>query len=316
MRSPLFIAALAVSGCVVPRSMTLGQMAAPIGRGAAEVGVFGGVLYASQLNPPYTTSTATGDGITHQDQHAVVSAPMAEANVQYGFSDHLAFNVHASSAGFQPGLKWTLNRSKLAHVALLPAVGMGYASHAQSTYSTNSEGVLTEDTPGWVTSFTFLAGLKVLVSHRSGFFAGVGYDILFNRSMNVVDRGTSAAGERSEAATQTLAHQLSASVGFDIALGMVHLRPEIAFAVYPGVSTSISTQVATKTNVVDAYGGFGWAIFPGFTLAVASPPRKLTAEEEDEERAKVKLQRKSDDDDDDDSEDDEAPSRPRHRDDD
>lgn len=322
MRSPWLVAALACAGCVVPRSMTVGQMAAPVGRGATEVGVFGGILYASQLNPPYTTSTASGDGISNQDQRRVFGAPMAEANIQHGFSEHLALNVHASPAGIQPGLKWTLNRSKAAHVALLPAFGLGYASQAHSTFSAGTDGVQTENSPGSITSFTFLGGLKVLVSHRSGFFAGVGYDLLFNRSVDIAERGTSASGDRSQVTTQTLAHQLGASVGFDIALGMVHLRPEIAFAVYPGVSTSITTRVPPTETNVGAWGGFGWAIFPGFSLAVATPPRAATVEEDEEEKAKARSRRRARDEDDEEEgegegeDDEEDPSPRRHRDDD
>ena len=308
MRRTWLAVAVALTGCVTPRSMVIGQMAAPVGRGATEVSVFGGVGYASQTDPPIPSQ----DGTTSTQQtNKGFTAPGAEANIQHGFDDHFALNVHASPAGLEPGLKWTLNTSRIAHVALLPAVGIGYASYANSTLQSDSSGVQTELAPGTTTSFTFLGGLKVLVSHRSGFYAGVGYDLLFNRSVATVDRGTTAGGSSSRTTTQTLAHQLSASVGFDIALGMVHIRPEVAFAVYPAISKYV--EVSTPpTATADGYAeGFGWAIFPGFSVAVVSPQRELTDDEVEEQKAKVRKHRKSDGDtdDEDENESDEAPRR-------
>jgi hypothetical protein len=55
-------------------------------------------------------------------------------------------------------------------------------------------------------------------------------------------------------------------VGFDIALGMVHLRPELAFAVYPGIGQTLTSRVGEMTNSVSATGGFGFAVLPGFTI--------------------------------------------------
>lgn len=302
MRSLLVVAA-ALTGCVTPRSMTIGQMAAPVGRGATEVSVFGGVMYGNQSDPP--TKVATVDStVDSQVQHRVLGAPLAEANIQHGFDEHFALNIHASSAGVEPGLKWTVNTSRFAHVALLPSIGVGYASYANSTFNSGNDGVQTEVAPGSTTAFTFLAGLKILVSHRSGFFAGVGYDFLFNRSVSSVDRGTGASGDASRTTTQTLAHQASASVGFDIALGMVHIRPEVALAIYPGIAKYFTVHAPPSADTQDGGGGgFGWAIFPGFSIAVQSPRRELTDDEKEEERAKVRKHRKSDGDSDDDDDD-------------
>lgn len=312
MRSWLLLALVAATGCVVPRSMTVGQMAAPVGRGATEVGVFGGVMYATQTNPPFTTQDAAGDSVTNQSVGKAFAAPGAEANIQHGFNENFALNVHASPAGVQPGLKWTINRSRIAHVALLPAIGVGYASYGQSVYSAGVDGVQMENNPSSTTSFTFLGGLKVLVSHRSGFFAGVGYDFIFNRSLSSTILGTGSVQTRSETLTSTLAHQISASVGMDIALGLVHLRPEIAFAVYPGLSTNITTRTPPNESSVGAGGGFGFAILPGFTIAVASPPRaKTEAEEEEEEQPKKK--RGGDDEDEDEADDEDEKPRSKRK---
>ncbi len=303
MRSGL-VFALVAAGCVAPRSLTVGQLAAPVGRGATEVGVFGGVLYGAQTDPTLTDKS--------QAVHRVFGAPTAEANVQHGFNDTFALNLHASNAGLEPGLKITLNRSRVAHVALLPAVGLGYGSYASSTLVDDGNGLLVETAPASVTSFTFLAGLKVLVSHRSGFFAGVGYDLLYHRSLSTQDRGGPAPAQT---LTQSLSHQVSASVGFDFVIGaMVHLRPEVAFAVYPGGSKSIATLVPPANVVNDGgAGGFGFVVLPGLSIAVASPVRELSADEREEEKAATPKRRKSDGERDEDDDDEEAPKSTRSR---
>lgn len=292
------------TGCLVPRSMTLGQMAAPVGRGAMEVGVFTGVQYATQTDPPFTTQDPGGGTITNQKKNTSFALPGAEANLQYGFNEHVAFNVHASPAGLQPGVKWTINKSRVAHVALLPAVAFGYGSLGGATFSAGSDGVQRENNPTSTTSFTFLGGLKVLVSHRSGFFAGVGYDFQLNRSLSSYVQGTGNVQDKYETLTIATGHQISASIGMDIAFGMIHLRPEVAFAVSPTIGTSQTVRGPAMENTVSAGGGFGFAVFPGFTIAVASPRKEKTRVEEEEEEAseRLKKRRRGDDDEDDDDE--------------
>lgn len=291
MRSSMIGVLVLASGCVMPRSMVVGQMAAPVGRGATEVGVFTGLQYAAQTDPPYQTSDAAGAPITNQQTRRAFALPQAEANIQYGFDEHFALNVHGSSAGVQPGLKWTINKSRHAHVALLPAVAFGFARQDGVTLAAGVDGVQHENHPTSLTSFTFLGGLKVLVSHRSGFFAAVGYDFVFNRSLSAQVIGTGNVQDRYEALTQLTAHQLSASVGLDIPLGMVRLRPEIAFAVTPGISSVINAGPPGAQTQTAAGGGFSFAVFPGFTLAVASPPRELTEDEKEDEARKVRKRR-------------------------
>ncbi len=307
MRS--LILALA-SGCIVPRSMMIGQMAAPVGRGATDVGVQTGFIYASQTNPQYPGQDAIGDPIKTNEKTAGFTIPAFEANLNAGFNEHVAFNVHASSAGLQPGLKLTLNKSKIAHVALMPQIGFGYASLGASTYVAGIDGVLVETAPRSQTSFTFLGGLKFLFSHRSGFYAGVGYDFIFNRNYNAAIVGATGVAEKSEIIYSTTGHQIAASIGLDITLGWVHLRPEIAFAVTPGIA-----QTLTRSQLsVSGTGGGGWALMPGFTIAIVTPRRELTdAEQEEEaEAAKAAKKKKGDDseDEDDEEEDEDAPKRP------
>ncbi|MCC6337964.1 MAG: hypothetical protein IT380_28725 [Myxococcales bacterium] len=89
MRSCLVLAmaAAAATGCVMPRSMALGQMAAPVGRGAMEVGVFTGVQYGGQSEPPFTTTDVGGATLTNQKSNNAFALPGAEANLQYGFTE-------------------------------------------------------------------------------------------------------------------------------------------------------------------------------------------------------------------------------------
>lgn len=279
MRSGLSIVWLLLVGCVAPRSMTLGMMAAPVGRGA-EVGVFSGVGYSVQTNPVVPSGAQNT-----QSQSRTFALPAFEANVQKGFNDRFALNVHVSPAGIQPGLKWTVNRSRVAHFAILPAVAFGYGSVANSDYVAQATGAQTEVNPRATTSFTFLGGLKLLVSHRSGFYAGAGYDFVFNRSNS--SSAPSVNADRTDLITQTTTHQIMAAVGFSIALGLVSLRPEIAFAVNPTLSQTVSSRVgANVTGDQTLTGGFGWAILPGFSIAVRTPPEKVEDEgdEEDERR--------------------------------
>ncbi|MFO0596190.1 MAG: hypothetical protein U0228_12820 [Myxococcaceae bacterium] len=313
------VAVLSGSGCLVPRSMVVGQMAGPVGRGATDVGVFTGVQYASQTNPPFQSQNGIGDPITTQERSAGFGLPAFEANLQYGFNDNVGLNVHASPAGIQPGVKLTVNRSKTAHFAILPQVAFGYGSIANSVFVAGADGVQVETSPTSKTSFSFLGGLKLLVSHKSGFFAGVGYDFLFNRQYSAAIVGSSNVTDKAENITSTIGHQISVGIGMDIALGWVHLRPEICAAVTPGIAQTKSGRVgAMEIPSVTGTGGFGFAIFPGFTLAVASPQREMTAEEEEEEENRIKEEKRrkarrnggqqEDDEDDDDDEDGKKPT--------
>lgn len=313
MRTWLCCVLALASGCIVPRSMTMGQMAAPVGRGATDVGVNTGFLYASQTNPPFVTGQdAAGQPITTQEKTNAFSIPAFEANIEHGFSDRIGLNVHASSAGLQPGLKVTLNKSKIASVSLLPAIAFGYGSIGASTFAAGADGVQVETAPRSQTSFTFLGGLKVLFSHRSGFYAGLGYDFIFNRNYNAAILGGGNVTDKSEVINSTTSHQISAALGLDIKLGMVHVRPEISFAVYPGISQNITRRIAPNDTTVGATGGFGFAIFPGFTMAVVSPIRELTEEEEQEEAEvqKAEKRKKGDDAEGDDDDDEDTVKRP------
>lgn len=294
--------------------MMIGQMAAPVGRGATDVGIQTGFIYASQTNPQFPGQDGIGDPIKTNEKTAGFTIPAFEANINHGFNEHVALNLHASSAGLQPGLKLTLNKSKVAHVALMPQLGFGYASLGASTYIAGIDGVLVETAPRSQTSFTFLGGLKLLFSHRSGFYAGVGYDFIFNRNYNAAIVGATGVTDKSEIINSTTGHQIAASIGIDIKLGWVHLRPEIAFAVTPGIAQEVTRRLGTDSISVTGTGGGGWALMPGFTIAIVTPRRELTEEEEQEEeeaeKAAKKKKRGDDSEDEDEDEDEDEVKRP------
>lgn len=304
MRSGLWLTVLLLGvGCVTPRSMTLGMMAAPIGTGT-EVGVMTGFGYGSVTGPVVTTTNpVTMETSSTQTVNRTFSIPAFEANVTKGFSDHVGLNVHVSPAGIQPGLKWTVNRSKVAHFALLPAFAIGYASVGSADFLAQSTGAQTELNPRATTSFTFLGGLKLLFSHVSGFYAGAGYDAVFQRSNS--SSAPTAQADRSDTITETLTHQIMAAVGYSIGLGAVSVRPEVAFAVNPTLSQLTQTRLGgADTGQISRTGGSGWALLIGFTIAVASPPGKSSSSSDEDD-----VERRSDDEEDQEAE--PQPSRPR-----
>jgi hypothetical protein len=277
-----FVVPLA-SACVLPRSIMLGQTAAPVGNGATEVGVFGGILYLNQTNPPFFTTDDVGEPVSNQPQGRVFGAPSAEANIQHGFSDRFALNVHLSPAGIQPGVKWNINDSKIAHLALLPAFALGYASYGGTTFSAGADGIQSQVDPNAVTAFSFLVGLKLLFSHQNGFFAGLGYDFSLNRSLKTGVIGTGNVKDPTETLAVYYGHQVAASIGLDVKLGMVHIRPEVAFAFLPGLVVQETRRVAPAEMTQSNGGGYGFAVFGGFSVAVQSPARESAPEDETSE---------------------------------
>jgi hypothetical protein len=292
-----------------------GQMASGVGRGATEVAVFGGVGYATQTNPATHSTDVAGDPVNTQTTATGFALPGIEANIQRGFTEKIGLNVHLSSAGIQPGLKWTLNRSKIFHVALLPAIGVGYGSVRTSSLVSGIDGVQTEYNPSTTTSFTFLGGLKVLFSHVSGFYLGVGYDFVYNRSNNNGITGGGNVQTGYQNLTTTGSHHIMGAVGFDVALGMVHIRPEIAFAAMPSLATTWTsvTEGSNGTQVSNG-GGFGWMILPGFSIAVASPAVAKSDEEVEVEHAQKRGHEDTTDADENDDDDD-RPKLKKHHDD-
>jgi hypothetical protein len=282
MRMVVLVIAVGVgAGCVTQRSLGVGQLASAVGKGAADINVFTGVMYQQQSAPPTPSSGPGGETLTNQVNSKGLSLPWFEANANYGFGDHLGLNVHMSPAGIQPGLKITLNKSRIANIALLPQLGIGYASYGESTTSSDSTGRGTEVNPTSTTSLIFTAGLKVLISHQSGFFTGLGYDFMFTRNVQNSTSGPPQSLVYHQTVLSSIQHQIGLAVGMSIKLGFLSIRPEIAFAIAPAIS---GTRTIDNTNSFSASGGFAWAILPGFGFALTSPPNTSDRGAEEDEK--------------------------------
>ncbi len=278
--APALIVATAAAGCLTPRSLVLGQTAAPVGAGAVEAGLATGFAYQSQQAPGALTTDSTGTkDLFGQDLSRGFSLPAFEANLQVGVSDRVAVNLHASPAGLQPGAKITLNRG-FGQVALLPEVGVGYGSSATSTFFTGKDGRQTEANPTATTFFGFLAGLKLVASHRMGLYGGLGYDVQLTNSVTTGTTGTGGATSATLASAGTVQHNITGAIGFDWAFGQVHLRPELAAAVTPAIAVHTVTSAGTSDNS----GGLGFLILPTLTVAVASDPRRDEAPAAEDEQ--------------------------------
>lgn len=285
MRAAL-ISLLCCSACIAPRSISYGQMASGVGRGATEVGVMTGFMYASQTTPPVQTSDGNGGTTTSQTTTRGFAMPAFEANLEHGFTRKLGLSVHASSAGLQPGIKITVTDSRVVHFALLPSVALGYGSLADSQFTAGSDGLLRENNPSTTTSFSLLTGLKFIFSHQSGFYLGAGYDFMYTRSFRSGVVGAIGAQDKVESLTTAGHHVITGAAGFSITLGMLRLRPEVAFSVTPGITSTTTTAVGATTTAATAFGGSAWAILPGFTVAIATPAQARPADDEATESVK------------------------------
>jgi hypothetical protein len=276
----LSVAGIVACGCMTPRSIMLGEMAAPLGKGVQEIAVGAGVGYAQQVAPAFNTPLPNGMDVQQNQQisHAF-ALPGVEGNAQFGLGDHLALNAHLSSAGLQPGLKITVNGPRdRAHFALLPSFALGYASYGQSTNVTGPDGVLHSTAPSGTTSFTFMLGLKAIVSVRGGFYAGVGYDLILTRSVTTGQTGSGNSTTDFSNLTTSIQHQLTLNVGFTVEVGFLRIRPEIALGIIPAISQSFTQNDMTTGGS----GGYGWVIMPGFVIAAATP--KPARDEDEPER--------------------------------
>lgn len=273
MRTAALLFALGISSaCVTQRSVNLGQMASAVGKGAADINVFTGVMYQSQTHPAVNSGTSA-DPVSNQITSNGLSLPWFEANANYGFGDHLGLNLHMSPAGIQPGLKITLNKSRIANIALLPQVGIGYFTYSDSTVTTQANGTGTLVNPTFSSSLIFTAGLKILISHSAGFYCGLGYDLMVTRTNTLSTPGNPQTSVSTGTSTLAIQHQLAAALGWSIKVGFVSIRPEIGFAVAPAISGTQTTQVGSgNPTSYSAGGGFSWAILPGFGFALTSPP--------------------------------------------
>lgn len=267
------------------------QMAAPVGRGATDVSFATGVMYGAQRDPQFISD----DGTLKTEQNSTAFAlPGVEGNLQYGFNENVAFNLHGSLGGLQPGLKITVNDAKAdAHFAILPQVAFGYGATTTATNTYGVDGLQQTGYPKTQNNLSVLTGLRLMVSHKSGFYAGVAYDFTYSRQFTKQTMlATDGSGNTFETDDifHTVAHNIGVNVGFDVKIGWFHIRPEIAVAITPGISQTHTNATPDIANDYKGTGGFGWAIFPGFSFGVTTPRRELTRDEEEAEAEKKKAE--------------------------
>lgn len=251
MRNALVaLAALGSAGCLMPRSMAIGQMASLPAAGGVEAGVTGGLGYGTDNAPPQTNG-----GVTINSSTTNLALPLGEANLQYGITDAIAFNVHGSTAGVQPGVKIAVMKGGGLDVAVLPELGYGRISMSNTSSATINNATQSEvnDT----VESTLLVGAKVLFSAPSGVYGGLGYDY---------SSATFTQGKQGETPdeTDTVSQNLTLGAGYNIAWGAVSIRPELDLLYAPSVTTTDKTKDGTTTTT----GGSGWMIFPNVTFAL------------------------------------------------
>lgn len=221
----ILTALVASTGCITPRSMVFGQTANTLGAGNAEVAVSMGGSFA-RLGQQ--TGSDTISNTTH-----LFTVPELEANAAFGLGETVDLNFHLSTAGVQPGVKIQLASGDWKF-AVMPEFAFLYAGN-----NTNGQG----------TSRSLMFGAKGLVSNSAGLYAGLGYDL------RLLDRG---AGQNAQT---TLAHFGNVALGYELKMGGVSLRPEVAFAIAPtflledNAPEGFGTELIVLPNITVAVGG-------------------------------------------------------------
>ncbi|MBX7115268.1 MAG: hypothetical protein K1X64_13145 [Myxococcaceae bacterium] len=292
LRLITFTSLAVLSACVTPRSIGFGYTAQPLGKGGAEVGVALGALYQAEAQPPTSGTNANGQPTTEQITANGWSAPHFEGNAQVGINSSLGLNVHFSAAGVQPGLKWTLAHNKNVSLAVVPQFGVGFFSHRSATLVSGVDGRERETAPVTTQVLLFQPGAKVIFSHRSGFYAGIGYDLISMRRTQVSTIGSDTNGtlQTVNAVSTSVGHQLGAAIGVSAEAGPLLLKPELAVIAIP----SFDTTYTRDTVSVPSSGGFAFAIFPSLTIAVrhvSKSSRYVDGEDEAEEEVELPLER-------------------------
>lgn len=255
-RSLLWVGLIAMSsGCIVPRVAGYGMTAAPIGAGGADVGMALGVAYQQETSAPSGTTVVTSS-TTRQTQF-----PAFEANAQLGLSDQISLNVHASQAGLQPGVKVTLVREPVM-VAVIPQLGGGFVSSGGSSQTTVGGSTTTTEQQG-TTSFTFLGGVHVIASLPVGLYAGLGYDFQYTSRAS-----PNLGGNGSTTLTQQ-AHNTGLAIGYELRLGNIALRPEVAVLFTP----LAKNQSINGSNPQDQADTSGLFLYPNITVSGVAPGR-------------------------------------------
>lgn len=289
LRFSLFTLLSLAPACLTPRSIGFGYSAEPLGQGGAEVGIATGAMYQTESLAPTDTTDAMGRPTTSQATASGWVAPHFEGNAQVGVSPSVAMNFHFSAAGVQPGLKWTIARSSSVSLALVPQFGVGYFTQSTSTLVAGIDGRQNETAPGSTQVLLFQPGAKLLLSHRSGVYGGVGYDFVVTRRTQVSSTGSDREGNLQTATSSAVSsgHQLGLALGVTAEAGRVLLRPEVAVIVIP----SFDTRYTQNAMSASSSGGFSFAIFPSLTIAVNNSPKNPRPEDDEEQEVEVPPER-------------------------
>jgi hypothetical protein len=255
------VLALTGSACLLPRSAVLGQTAAPVGAGGAEMAVSTGLAYQIDNTPPVNAAgqpCPNATAVCSSTQTQTLQIPSFEGNAQIGFTDWLGLNLHVSTAGLQPGLKLNL-ASGTFNFAILPEVAFGYAQQGKSTTTgTSANQTTTNGNTDYY--FSFLVGAKLLASHSIGFYGGLGYDFQ-NLSTSTVDNKGFNQGSQSQQA-----HVLTINAGWSFHVSSFDIRPEMAVLILPSnTNGTLVGQTSTSFG-----GGSGLVFFPNLTIAAAT----------------------------------------------
>ncbi len=211
----LVIGGSLLAACATPRSAVLGQTAAALGAGRAEVAL------ATGFNADFTSSNGSSTN--------GISFPVYEGNLQFGLSDQTGLNLHLSPAGLQPGLKVTLVSGEVA-LAILPEAGIGLAT---ASFSPSFPGSSARET-----GFEFIGGAKFILSHSKGVYGGVGYDFQY----------VSISTDSPSNSPSYTSHGISLAIGYDFASGFLRLRPEFSMIISPS-----NKQSNSNSNLTDYY---------------------------------------------------------------
>lgn len=230
----LFLPAM---GCMIaPHSFAIGRPASLPGVSQAEVSVsIGGAYEASSEK---STPSSSGEG------SYTLTLPSFEGNVLFGVARRIGLNLHVSAAGLQPGVQIVVVDGPLS-IAVVPQVAVGYFRTAS-----------TEDSDDALDRLSLLGGGRLLISHDSGIYGGLGYDFQYTRQRS------DGSSERS-LSNDGMIHNLNAGVGYSIKLGSIALRPEIAFLYYPSAAFS-SSSGSSETSFS------GWSVMPMLTIAAGA----------------------------------------------
>lgn len=253
--------ALSLGACLSPRSAGLGIPARALAPGTAELGIAVGGAYQASSTAPQDNgaggmafSTTTG-----------MQLPSFEANAQLGLTEAIGANLHASSAGLQPGLKIAVLKEPF-ELSLLPAVGAGFYS-ASATTTTSAAGTTTTQPGASQSSYDLVAGLRILLGFPIGLYAGVGYDFEYLSQRQQPNPGAGAT------ITVSKSNNLCGAVGYELKLGPFAIRPEIA-AVFTAVAKNTSEDASG--NRTAAPDSTAIHLFPNVVVAVAAekaPPK-------------------------------------------